>query len=86
MGQPYISLLQVMAGAYCPWMCRQHLTLVLFSGAFYGLSVNPINGNLVLLDAVDFQSNGKLFRYHANTNLIDSVTVGVIPGNALMLF
>ena len=59
---------------------------VWISGAFYGLSVNPINGNLVLLDAVDFQSNGKLFRYHANTNLIDSVTVGVIPGNALMLF
>jgi YVTN family beta-propeller protein len=49
--------------------------------SFYGLGIDPTNNYLYGSDAVDFVSNGKVLRYNASLALVDSFSVGVIPGN-----
>jgi len=48
---------------------------------FYGLSINPINGNLMVADAMDFVSYGKILAYSASGTLLKSYKAGVVPGN-----
>lgn len=48
--------------------------------SFYGLGIDPTNNYFYGSDAVDFSSNGKVIRYNASGTLLDSITVGVIPG------
>ena len=53
----------------------------LINRSFYGLGIDPTNDYFYGSDAVDFSSNGKVIRYNASAVLVDSITVGVIPGN-----
>ncbi|ROT05010.1 YncE family protein [Muribaculaceae bacterium Isolate-104 (HZI)] len=47
---------------------------------FYGLTVNPYNGDVYVADAIDYQQQGKIYRYSSEGELIDEFYVGIIPG------
>ncbi len=47
---------------------------------FYGLTVNPNNGDIYVADAIDYQQQGKVYRYTNDGVLIDEFYVGIIPG------
>lgn len=49
----------------------------------YGLSVDPSNGNIWLLDAEDYVQNGTAHVYTPDGNFIFSETVGKLPNGAL---
>lgn len=51
---------------------------------FYGLGIDPDDETIYISDAVDYNSNGKLYRYQANTNYVGTYTVGIIPGFMLI--
>ena len=49
---------------------------------FYGLGVNPGNGNLFVSDAVDYVQNGWVYQFNqSNGNLIKAYRAGRIPGS-----
>jgi hypothetical protein len=49
---------------------------------FYGLGVNPVNGNLFVSDAVDYVQNGWVYQFNqSNGNLIKAFLAGRIPGS-----
>jgi hypothetical protein len=49
---------------------------------FYGLGVNPANGNLFVSDAVDYVQNGWVYQFNqSNGNLIKAFLAGRIPGS-----
>ena len=47
---------------------------------YYGLTVDPVRGDVYVADAVDYQQPGMIYRYSAEGELIDSFYVGVTPG------
>jgi len=47
---------------------------------YYGLTVNPHNGDVYIADAIDYQQQGKVYRYSATGELLDEFYVGIIPG------
>ncbi len=47
---------------------------------YYGLTINPVNGEVYVADAIDYQQQGVVYRYSAAGHLIDKFFVGVIPG------
>ncbi len=47
---------------------------------YYGLTVNPVNGEVYVADAIDYQQQGKIYRYSPDGILIDEFYAGVIPG------
>ncbi len=47
---------------------------------YYGLTVNPRNGDVYVADAIDYQQQGLIYRYSAEGELLDEFYVGVIPG------
>lgn len=47
---------------------------------YYGLTVNPRNGDVYVADAIDYQQPGIIYRYSAEKELLDQFYVGVIPG------
>ena len=47
---------------------------------YYGLTVDPYNGDVYIADAIDYQQQGMIHRYSSNAQLIDSFYVGIIPG------
>jgi hypothetical protein len=48
---------------------------------FYGLGIDPFNGNIFVSDAVDYVQAGKVYRYNQlNGTLLNSYTAGTIPG------
>jgi len=51
---------------------------------FYGLCIDPADETIYVSDAVDYNSNGKLYRYQSNANYIGTYTTGIIPGFMLM--
>jgi hypothetical protein len=53
----------------------------LINRSFYALGIDPVNDQFYGSDAVDFSSNGKVIRYTSAGVVVDSITVGVIPGN-----
>lgn len=48
---------------------------------FYGLGINPYNGNIYLSDAIDYVQRGKVFIYDVEGVLENSFLAGIIPGN-----
>ena len=56
-------------------------TTATINRSFYGFGIDPTNDFFYGSDAVDFVSNGKVIRYNASAVLVDSLSVGVIPGN-----
>lgn len=47
---------------------------------YYGLTVNPTNGEVYVADAIDYQQPGKIYRYSSGGNLVAEFYAGVIPG------
>ena len=47
---------------------------------YYGLTVNPRNGDVYVADAIDYQQQGVISRYTADGEPVDEFYVGVTPG------
>ncbi len=47
---------------------------------YYGLTVDPVRGDVYVADAIDYQQQGIVYRYSAEGELLDEFYVGVIPG------
>ena len=47
---------------------------------YYGLSVNPRNGDIYVADAIDYVQPGKVYRYSAAGKKLDEFYVGITPG------
>ena len=47
---------------------------------YYGLTVNPRNGDVYVADAIDYQQQGVIYRYTADGEPVDEFHVGIIPG------
>lgn len=47
---------------------------------YYGLTVNPVNGEVYVADAIDYQQQGIIYRYSSAGVLMDEFYVGIIPG------
>ncbi|MCM1450613.1 MAG: glutaminyl-peptide cyclotransferase [Clostridiales bacterium] len=47
---------------------------------YYGLTVNPVNNEVYVADAIDYQQQGLIYRYSAEARLIDKFYVGITPG------
>ena len=47
---------------------------------YYGLTVDPRNGDVYVADAIDYQQQGVVYRYTARGELADRFFVGIIPG------
>ena len=47
---------------------------------YYGLTINPHNGDVYVADAIDYQQQGKVYRYSKERELIDEFYIGIIPG------
>ncbi|TNE29231.1 MAG: hypothetical protein EP346_06660 [Bacteroidetes bacterium] len=58
-------------------------TTSLVPGAsLYSMGYNDVDGELYLGDAVDYASSGKVYRYDISSQaVVDTLTVGIIPGN-----
>lgn len=48
---------------------------------FRALAVDHLTGDVFISDAVDFMSEGVVYRYRSNGTAIDTIGVGIIPGN-----
>lgn len=48
---------------------------------FYGLTVNPVNGEIYVSDAIDYVQSGIVLRYSPQGELLDTFNVGINPGN-----
>ena len=46
----------------------------------YGLTVDPVRGDVYVADAIDYQQQGVVYRYSSQGKLIDEFYVGIIPG------
>jgi YVTN family beta-propeller protein len=46
---------------------------------FYGLGINPHNGNIYITDAIDYVQRGKIYIYKPDGNLVTSFLAGIIP-------
>ncbi|MEO1451089.1 MAG: DUF5074 domain-containing protein [Bacteroidota bacterium] len=47
---------------------------------FYGMGVDPNNGDIYLADAIDYVQRGIVLRYNTAGELIDEFRTGIIPG------
>ena len=50
------------------------------STIYYGLTVNPDNGEIYVADAIDYQQRGIIYRYTPAGSLIDQFYAGINPG------
>lgn len=48
------------------------------SSVFYGLGINPADGNIYVSDAIDYVQKSKIMIYKANGALVTSFTAGII--------
>jgi YVTN family beta-propeller protein len=55
-------------------------TAAVINRNFYAVGVDPTNDYFYCTDAGNFSSNGKVLRYNATGMVVDSFTVGIIPG------
>ena len=53
----------------------------LVNKSFYSLGVDPVRGDVYGADPIDYNQNGKVLRYDSQGTVLDSMTVGIIPGN-----
>ena len=47
---------------------------------YYGLTIDPSSDDVYIADAIDYQQQGKIYRYSSQGKLIDEFYVGIIPG------
>lgn len=48
---------------------------------YYGLTVNPVNSDVYIADAIDYVQPGVVYRYSSEGKQLDKFTVGIIPGS-----
>jgi DNA-binding beta-propeller fold protein YncE len=48
---------------------------------FYKLGINPVNGDIFVTDAIDYQQNGYVLYYKSDGTFIKSLNASVIPGS-----
>ena len=48
---------------------------------FYGIGIDPDNGDIYISDAIDYVQKGLIYRYQSNGKLIAEDYAGVIPGD-----
>ncbi len=52
-----------------------------YSGTiYYGLTVDPVRGDIYVADAIDYQQQGVVYRYSSEGEPLDEFYVGIIPG------
>ena len=51
------------------------------NGLYYSLTVDPLNDELYVGDAIDYTQNGIVTRYSASGDVLDTFSVGINPGN-----
>jgi DNA-binding beta-propeller fold protein YncE len=55
--------------------------LVEYAGTlYYGLTVDPVSGDVYVADAIDYQQQGMVCRYTAAGELVDRFYAGITPG------
>lgn len=79
------TLYYINQGLFCMTKSADYMPTLPFitqpsNASFYGLTINPVNGNILVADAVDFVSRGNLFVYSPTGNLLKSYKVGIVPG------
>lgn len=47
---------------------------------YYGLTVDPVNGDIYIADAIDYQQCGVIYRYSKDGQLTGEFSVGITPG------
>ena len=47
---------------------------------YYGLTVNPVNSDVYVADAIDYVQSGIVYRYSSDGALLDNFRVGITPG------
>jgi hypothetical protein len=52
----------------------------LIDGYFYNLGINPVNGDIFVTDAVDYQQRGRLLIYNNKGVFLSDMLAGIIPG------
>jgi hypothetical protein len=67
-------------GVYSMPITGSSISGPIVNGYFYGLGIDPNNGDIYCSDARDFSSNGFLRRYTAAGVKKDSFVVGIAPG------
>jgi len=50
-------------------------------GNFYGMGIDPLNGDIYVSDALDFVQRGRIFRYKNNGEFSKTFLAGIIPGH-----
>ncbi len=48
---------------------------------FYGLGINPNNGNIYISDAIDYVQRGKVYIYKPDGNVVTNFLAGIIPNS-----
>jgi YVTN family beta-propeller protein len=66
-----ISSLQLPTGTFIPQSGHY----------FYKLGINPVNDDVFVTDAVDYQQNGYLLRYTSQGALVSELLADIIPGS-----
>ncbi|MFY0627423.1 MAG: hypothetical protein JXR07_14070 [Reichenbachiella sp.] len=49
--------------------------------SFYGLGIDPVNGNIIGCEAPDFTSAGNVIQYAEDGSMIETISVGIAPNN-----
>lgn len=52
---------------------------------FYKIGINPVNGDIVATDAIDYQQNGYFMIFDRKGKFISDHTAGIIPGNVFFM-
>ena len=47
---------------------------------YFGLTVNPDNGDIYVADAIDYQQQGIVYRFTPDGTLLDQFYTGINPG------
>jgi hypothetical protein len=47
---------------------------------YYGLTIDPVSGDVYIADAIDYVKQGMVYRYSKDKEPLDSFYVGIIPG------
>jgi DNA-binding beta-propeller fold protein YncE len=48
---------------------------------YYGLTIDPVRGDVYIADAIDYTQHGKVYRYSSDGKPLDEFYAGIIPGS-----
>jgi hypothetical protein len=51
------------------------------AGFYYKMGIDKVDNHIYVTDPLDYNSNGKVYRYTMTGTAIDTLSVGLIPGN-----